>query len=326
MFKFNKRFNKRMSERDNLAIRLSYLGGKKADDRMALDKLKTLKKALLYSYQAETAILEDGREFRCLINPDKLKNDYDNKIISIPYYDICLNKEKQNLPTWQAEEEIGLKVGDVFEWKETGSRWIIYLQYLEESAYFRAEIRKCTGVLTLGDKEYPAYIRGPVETTIRWNQKSDITWNDLNYSKIAYIKEDDSTREIQRFDVIKVDGQNYQVQAVNKDTASDGIMIIYLKEYFTNTVEEEIKEENTPEPIISEIQGPQIVYPYDIKTYTINDSGGSWSLSNKKARISVSNETSATIEIVTGKAGVVDLSYTKLSGETIVFPIEIKSL
>ena len=119
-----------MSERDNLTVRLSYLGGKKADDRMALDKLKTLKKALLYSYQAETAILSDGREFRCLINPDKLKNDYDNKIISIPYYDICLNKEKQNLPTWKAEEEIGLKVGDVFEWKETGTRWIIYLQYL----------------------------------------------------------------------------------------------------------------------------------------------------------------------------------------------------
>ena len=326
MFKFNKRFNKRMSERDNLAIRLSYLGGKKADDRMALDKLKTLKKALLYSYQAETVILEDGREFRCLINPDKLKNDYDNKIISIPYYDICLNKEKQNLPTWQAEEEVGLKVGNVFEWKETGSRWIVYLQYLEESAYFRAEIRKCTGVLTLEDKEYPAYIRGPVETTIRWSQKSDITWNDLNYSKIAYIKEDEFTREIQRLDVVKVDGQNYQVQAVNKDTASDGIMIIQLKEYFTNKIEEEIKEEDMPELIISEIQGPQIVYPYDIKTYTINDSGGSWSLSNKKARISVSNDTSATIEIITGKAGEIDLIYTKLSGETIVFPIEIKSL
>lgn len=315
-----------MSERDNLTVRLSYLGGKKADDRMALDKLKTLKKALLYSYQAETAILSDGREFRCLINPDKLKNDYDNKIISIPYYDICLNKEKQNLPTWKAEEEVGLKVGDVFEWKETGTRWIIYLQYLEESAYFRAEIRKCSGVLTIQGKEYDAYIRGPVETVIRWNQKSDITWNDLNYSKIAYIKEDDFTKQIKRFDVVKVDGQNYQVQAVNRDTASDGIIIIQLKEYFTNTIEEEIKEEDIPEPIISEIQGPQIVYPYDIEIYTINDSGGSWSLSNKKARISVSNETSATIEIVTGKAGEVDLIYTKASGETIIFPIEIKSL
>ena len=75
---------------DNLSIRLKHLGGKKQEDRMQLDKLRTLKKALIYSYQGATAVLEDGREFRCLINPDKLKNDYDNKIISIPFYDICL--------------------------------------------------------------------------------------------------------------------------------------------------------------------------------------------------------------------------------------------
>ena len=83
MFKFDKRFNKNMSELDNLSIRLRYAGGGKADDRMQKDKLRTLKKALLYSYQAETIVLEDGREFRALINPDKLKNDYDNKILSI---------------------------------------------------------------------------------------------------------------------------------------------------------------------------------------------------------------------------------------------------
>ena len=77
---------------ETLNLRLKYMGGAKAEDRMINDKLRTLKKSLLYSYQAETAILEDGREFRCLINPDQLKNDYDNKIISIPFYDVCLNK------------------------------------------------------------------------------------------------------------------------------------------------------------------------------------------------------------------------------------------
>ena len=53
-----------------------------------------MKKALLYSYQAATATLADGREFRCLINPDKTKPAYDNKIISIPYKDVCLNKPR----------------------------------------------------------------------------------------------------------------------------------------------------------------------------------------------------------------------------------------
>ena len=88
---------------ENLNIRLNYMGGRKAEDRMVNDKLRTLKKALLYSYQAATAILEDGREFRCLINPDKLKNDYDNKIISIPFYDICLNAEKIGTTTMGEE-------------------------------------------------------------------------------------------------------------------------------------------------------------------------------------------------------------------------------
>ena len=72
-----------MSGLEDLKIRLQYNGGHKQESRMQLDKLRTLKKALIYSYQAATAILEDGREFRCLINPDKNKLDYDDKIISI---------------------------------------------------------------------------------------------------------------------------------------------------------------------------------------------------------------------------------------------------
>lgn len=76
---------------DNLNKRLSYMGGANQQNRMFEDKLRTLKRAILYSYQAATAVLKDGREFRCLINPDKNKPDYDNKILSIPYKDICLN-------------------------------------------------------------------------------------------------------------------------------------------------------------------------------------------------------------------------------------------
>ena len=82
-----------MSSLDNLKNRIDYNGGKIAEERMNLSKLRSLKKALLYSYQAQTAELTDGRQFRCLINHDKLKEDYDDKIISIPYKDICLNAE-----------------------------------------------------------------------------------------------------------------------------------------------------------------------------------------------------------------------------------------
>ena len=83
-----------MSSLDNLKARLKFNGGASQEARMDLDKLRSLKKALLYSYQAQTAILNDNREFKCLINHDKLKEDYDDKIISIPYEDICLNAAK----------------------------------------------------------------------------------------------------------------------------------------------------------------------------------------------------------------------------------------
>ena len=313
-----------MPELDNLSLRLKHMGGGKADDRMQLDKLRTLKKALLYSYQAETAILADGREFRCLINPDKLKNDYDNKILSIPYSDICLNKEFQDLPTSLAEEPVDIKVGDVFTWKENGTKWIVYLQFLEESAYFRGEIRLCSNIVTIDGKDFWAYVRGPVETTIRWNQKSDIIWNDINYSKILYIGENETTKQLSRFDIIKVDGENYQVQVVNKDTASDGILIVYLKEYFTNTIEEENPPQE-PEKIESEIQGETEVYPYDIKVYTIDSFGGSWSISNKNAKILASSDSQVKIEIVAGRACTFDLIYS-VGGSDYVLPITVKSL
>lgn len=103
-----------MSALDNLNKRLNYAGGKNQESRMNSDKLRSLKKALLYSYQAQTAILTDSREFRCLINHDKLKEDYDDKIISIPYDDICLNEGDIKGKTHEEIQHIGMKVGDVF--------------------------------------------------------------------------------------------------------------------------------------------------------------------------------------------------------------------
>ena len=56
-----------------------------------------------------------------------------------------------------------IKVGDVFTWKENGTKWIVYLQFLEESAYFRGEIRLCSNVVTIDGKDFWAYVRGPLK-------------------------------------------------------------------------------------------------------------------------------------------------------------------
>lgn len=310
---------------DNLTTRLNYRGGRTAEARFQVDKVRTLKKALIYSDQGETIILPDGREFRALINSDKLKNDYDNKILSIPFKDICLNSEFSGKPTSQAKEDININVGDVFTWKETNTKWLVYLRYLEEEsdAYFRAEIRKCGSIISINGKDYYAYVRGPVETATRWNQKSKITWNDINYSTVAYIGVNEDTSKLKRFSKVKLNGQNYEVKVVNRMTTG-GIMILYLGEDYTNSIEENnfTPEENEN----NKIKGDSVVYTYDIKNYYIeNETGGTWRLSNNKARILNTTDTTVSIEFTTSKKGQVDLIYD-MGDMQLILPITINTL
>lgn len=318
-----------MSSLDILNKRLQYQGGNQ-EGRFIKDKLKSLKKALLYSYQAETAVLADEREFRCLINPDKLKPEYDNKIISIPYRDICLNRDKIGI-TSKGEEEIGLKPGDVFCWKETKTYWLVYLQYLEENAYFRAELRRCKYEIEINDNKYRVYVRGPVETTMPWNQKKGIVWNDMNYSLAIYITKNEETLQFfHRFSKIKFNGKPWEVQAVNEFDA-DGIIEVYLDEDYQNSIEDaekgKIPEIKIPDKDSPHIEGNIFVKPYDIVEYKIlNAENGTWSVSNDKAKIIEQNNSYVKIEIVTGKSGAFDLIYNRDNEENIVLSVRIESL
>lgn len=312
--------------RETLAERLNYLGGVVAENRFQMDKLRSLKKALLYSYQAATAVLSDGREFRCLINDDKLSTDYTDKIISIPYKDICLNTDRLG-KTWQGEEEIGMKPGDVFQWKETGTYWLVYLEYLEEDAYFRAEIRECEAETEIYGHHYWLYLRGPTETTIQWNQKNNIVWNDINYSLIGYLTKTDEVLDyFHRFKTIKIDEKQWEVKTVNPYFGK-GIVKICLGEWFNNEMEEvRIKPGLPDEPNEDEIyiEGQLRVHPYDILTYTIhNVEDGNWSIDNnhKAKLLDTTTSEEASVEILTGKSGQFTLSYIK--DNEVVYEIEI---
>ena len=69
--------------------------------------------------------------------------------------------------------EYGYRPGTVFEWYNTGTYWLIYLQDLTELAYFRGDIRRCSYTIDwIGEdgQVYSTYaaIRGPVETKINY--------------------------------------------------------------------------------------------------------------------------------------------------------------
>jgi len=156
----------------NMKRRLEMAGGVTQQERMIYDKRRTLDRALIYSYQgANIKILgkNDGDEhIRALINPDKIKQDYDDKILSIPF-------------------ETGIAAGDVFEWVGTGTYWLVYLQDIDEYAYFRSEIRRCRYEIQFKDDNDEihstwAAVRGPVETKINYIQKHQISVDRPNFS------------------------------------------------------------------------------------------------------------------------------------------------
>lgn len=323
-----------MSGLDSLATRLQYYGGNKQVDRMNDDKLRSLKKALLYSYQSATARLNDGREFRCLINPDHIKNTFDNKFISIPFKDICLNEKESNKKTSEGLQEIGMKPGDVFTWVENNTDWLVYLRRLEETAYFRAEIRRCKYSVTIDDTEYKCYVARPSVNEIDWRHQDEKLWNDIDYTLQMYITKDEKTEAFfHRFSKLKINGKPWEVQSIDS-MSSDGIIIVYLKEWYQNSIQEEKDKEDAAAEVSSVITeneaaiiGPTAVYPYDKKTYTIqNAEGGTWVIGSSKAKILEQDDSTVYVEIVTGRSGKFELKYVRENEEDIILNINIQSL
>lgn len=340
MFRINEYATEKNMSIELLNKRLNYHGGNQ-QQRFISDKLRSLKKALLYSYQAATATFADGREFRCLINPDKNKPAYDNKILSIPYKDICLNKPRVGKTT-QGQEEIGCKPGDVFVWKETDTHWLIYLQYLEEDAYFRSEIRRCDQQVKVNDISYWVYLRGPVETSIEWAQKAGIEWNTLNYSLVMYITADQNTNEyFERFKTIKVTDPRYGTtktwHVVGIDPYyGDGILQVFLDEYFENSIADAVAASKSTETGIEEpqdstaafISGPTEVTQYSKAYYSIqNASNGHWYLLWKNKE----QDLKSTLDIIPlnislGELGTFTLIYRIDGQQDITLNVTIKPL
>ena len=333
---------------ENMRKRLEYQGGIRQVDRMNEDKLRSLKKALLYSYQSATAILADGREFRCLINPDQIKNEYDNKYISIPFKDICLNekeiepnREDEHRKTTDGLQEIGMRCGDVFQWKEDGSDWLVYLQRKEETAYFRAEIRRCKYTVEVDGTEYKCYAARPSTNEIDWRNQSDKAWNDIDYTLEMYVTKDEKTEAFfHRFTIIKINGKPWEVQSID-NMSSDGIIVMYLKEYYQNTIEEKVNEE-TKEKEETTVENPGVdgpsggkpfifgenhMYPYTKGKYIVVDAeGGKWELGSDKGELINPTEFETEVLIKTGRSGKLLLKYVRENEEDIIFTITIDSL
>ena len=207
-------------------------GGYHQQERMIRDKRKSLDRALLYSYQG--ALIKKIGDFeepvRALMNPNKLKQDYDEKIVSVGF-------------------EHDFHSGDIFEWVNTNTYWLIYLQELTELAYFRGDARKCSHQINWEDEngKHSTYaaIRGPVETKINYIQKHGISVDTPNYSlNILLPKTADTLSYFQRYnkfyladDELKV---CWRIEAIDW-LSMPGILEINAVEYYANEFEDNLE-------------------------------------------------------------------------------------
>ena len=227
------------------SMRFRQAGGNRQQERMIKDKRRSLDHAVWNSYQAAEVVktdAEDRKPVRALINPNKLKQDYDDKIISVGF-------------------EYNFAPGTVFEWLGTKTYWLVYLQDLTELAYFRGDIRKCSYEIAWEDEDglhstYAA-IRGPVETKINFIQKHGISVDTPNHSlSILMPKNEYTMNYFKRYSKFYLQGDDtcWRVEATDW-ISTPGILEVVAVEYYANETEDDI-ENGVVGGLIEEIKDP----------------------------------------------------------------------
>lgn len=257
--------------------KLNWQGGNQ-ENRMIKDKYKSMLRSLDYSYQAaDVKKVGEDETRRALINPDKNKNDYDDKILSIDY----------------AYE---YKPGDIFEWVGTSTYWLIYLQELTELAYFRSEIRRCKYQLKwIHNKQLKTswcYVRGPVETKIDAIQKNGISTDVPNWSLNIYLPDSEDNREcFNRYSRFVFDGMAWEVQVVDRISV-EGVLEIVALEHFTDKAADDLENSIADAVVIEPVRedlgadniivGEGFITPKVAEKYTCAAVGGVWSVKENR--------------------------------------------
>ena len=293
--------------------RMEQAGGNLQQERMIKDKRRSLNHAVWFSYQGAKVIKTDATDrtpVRALINPNKLKMDYDDKIISVGY-------------------EYNFAPGTVFEWVGTGTYWIVQLQDLTELAYFRGDIRRCRYEINWEDEngkhQTYAAVRGPVETKVNFIQKHGISVDTPNLSLNLYLPLNEDTKNyFKRYSkfYLKGDETCWRVEAMDW-ISTPGILEIAAVEYYANEFEDDV-ENGVVDGLIEEIKDPNPKVEIGIqgetfikvkKPYTYKFTGYEshrWELGEKcpvKVEIDPKDPRNVTITWTQGYSGQFDLYY-----------------
>ena len=287
----------------NLSNRLETSGGSFQQDRMIEGKRKSMLKSLWSSYQAVDVKRDnDEKAVRVLLNPNRLNQDYDEKVRSVDF-------------------DYEFKCGDVFEWLGTNTHWIIYLQQLSELAYFRGNVRKCTHSIKWLDNngtECSTYValRGPVEQSLNTSIKHAISVDSPNYTLSMLIPNNEFTAQyFTRYRKFYLQNSEicWRIEAIDNIT-SPGVIEVYAAEYFANDQEDAdgvvgslIEKPQFPD---SEIEGETFIKTKRTYTYTYKgEKSGEWQIDKKYPIQYEINGNSITLKWTASYNGQFDLSF-----------------
>lgn len=330
-----------------MRARLQYEGGARQESRMIRDKRRTLDKAVLYSYQSgdiskiphdlttleaieqikgslteeeqkiKDELLQESLHYRrALINPDKVKQDYDEKILSVPF-------------------ECGIGPGDIIKWQDTNTYWLSYLPQLSEDAYYRSSLRRCRYQITWKDEENNihrtwAAIRGPVETRIESIHRQETIVDIPNLSLNILVPRTEATLKMfKRYSRFIFDDVCWLIEA--HDTISmENVIQVSAVENYINTQTDDIENDLVNGLIISKdedirpneevyITGESLIEPSFVYSYTIvgiND--GFWSIKND----------CPTVQIISIENNTINLKWNSMkSGQfTLVYENELTTI
>lgn len=290
---------------DNLHLmqnRLNYCGGVNQIDRYTKGTYDNLKNAIKYGSNSQT-IRFNLEEKKVLINDSKLNPNYEDKIIAAPY-------------------DYNLKPGDIVEWKETNSYWIVYLQDASELAYFRAQMRKCHNELITQTSLGPVSVRASVDGSDAALIKSDLSSGNVvdipNLTIQLFIPNtEDNCRIFKRYTKFNLDNKTWEIQSVNA-IDMQGILIVYAQENYEIVEQTEKENNDTTEGVI---KGKLIIKPLEEVNYYLLDNSiaGFWTIEeNKPVTIINNNDKEITIKWNSMKSGSFTLSFGDYSQNIIV--------
>lgn len=246
-----------------METRLHDMGGCIQQDRMIKEKNRTLQRAIKYSYQG-AKIKKVGEEaiLPGLINPNRATQDYDDKILSTGY-------------------EFKFSPGDVFEWVNTGTIWLVTIQELTELAYFKAKIRRCNYSINWQDEEtgelFNTYVSviGPAQNTINSINKVASIDEPNHQLTMLMPKNPNTVKFFTRYAKFYLQGimendKNICWRVTRTDTlSSPGVLQIQAEEYYSNPDKDDLERgvangldlNIPPESDMSYIEGPDEIRP-----------------------------------------------------------------